>query len=683
MKFSNPALVTNPVPPPPAAPCWRNSMRATKCTCLNPGTKADNSSLDAGGSSQTTGNDTSVPTTDMGDDGDNDDNDNEHEDNDVAMQDDPHGDPDFMPSGQPKPPGVHRQGQGPALLSPRQYAKVWAHSRDSNGGSDADVEEGELESSLGDKETMLEGECTHVDVSAPHTKFLLKLSLPYLKNFLAHIQQDVQDLGDNWATLTVAQQHALRTVHQVLHQSGRPVQFTSGYSAHLTLLWDLVMYLQQRNNFHHLQVQMVRSEYMLAITAAWTWLDVDIPSLAFGLLKHQVVETAHNKWLSKLLADIRLQLSKCALDGTPLRSSDYLSLPVIQTYTILPKVSVPRSAGEDVWNTTVVQLLCLALAALLKYPNNQNWMQAAFVRHMLSAMGNADILLIPGVFECFQRIRPNIFGSASACMSRLSLEHMAPFAEDLVRQPLTKQGSPEHGTLAEITGNLETLCDLWRNFGGYGCNIPTLPGHPIGSDAYMDAFNSAAAALATFLRELLPLLSPTLPTPLSAMQQHVHINRDFLLPFHQHAPEVANAFSPHSCLSADNINKPGVVASLWCLRGIFYRTRFSSEHPRSLLFTDYPAWQAKYLELCADPQVASFNQGKDRYFCNAWAYGQATTRSTEYAEAYFVQESTWLAEFDGQAPEWSMPFKDAYLFTQRKDGKGHKLLPQLGCSLVC
>ncbi|KAI0644164.1 hypothetical protein C8Q79DRAFT_913615, partial [Trametes meyenii] len=458
-------------------------MRATKRTRLNPGTEADNSSLDAGGSSQTmgtsdsvsTGNDTSVPSTDMGDDGNDDDNGDEHEDNDIAMQDDPHGDPNFMPSGQPKPPGVHRRGQGPALLSPRQYAKVWAHSRDSNGGSDA-----------GKVPLLGVHSIAHpLALSRSHAKFLLKLSLPYLENFLARVQQDVQDLGDNWATLTVAQQHASRTVHQVLHQSGRPVQFTSGYSAHLTLLWDSVTYLQQRNNFHHLQVQMVRSEYMLAITAAWTWLDVDIPSLAFGLLKHQVAETAHNKWLSKLLADIHLQLSKRALDRTPLRSSDYLSLSIIQTYTISPKVSVPRSAGEDVWNTTVVRLLCLALAAFLKYPNNQNRMQAAFVRHMLSAVGNADVLLIPGVFECFQRIRPNIFGSASARMSRLSLEHMAPFAEDLARQPLAKQGSPEHGTLAEITGNLETLRDLWRNFGGYGCNIPselscciTLPSDP-------------------------------------------------------------------------------------------------------------------------------------------------------------------------------------------------------------
>ncbi|KAI0665364.1 hypothetical protein C8Q78DRAFT_995596 [Trametes maxima] len=548
--------------------------------------------------------------------------DNDKDDDDVLMQDESHRDSNFTPSGPRKLANVQRRGRGPALLSPHQYAKVWARPPDSNGGTNDDGEEVERESSVGDGETALEGGHTRVDAGAPHAKFLSKLALPYLQRFLALVQRDVQNLGDNGPC-------------SLLPNNMRPAQFIKSFIS-----------LDQRNNFHDLQIQMVRGEYMLAVTAAWTWLDVDIPSLAFGLLNGQVAETIHNKWLSRLLADIRAQLSAPRTSRTPLKSSSYLNLATTQTYTVSSKESVPHNACEDVWNTAVVRLLCSALAAFLKFPNTQSRMQAAFIRHMLSALAMQT------------------FSSFLASLN-------------LAKQPLADRKSSEHATLVEVSNNLETLRDLWRQFGGYG-GVPTLPGHPIGSDAYTEAFNSAAAALAAFLKELYPLLSSSLPTPLSTMQQSVHVNRDFLLPFRQHAPEVANAFSPHGCLFVDNVDKPGAIASLWCLRGIFYRTRFSSEHPQSLFFPDYAAWQAKYTELCADPQVTFFNQGKDRYFCNARAYGQATTRSTEHAEAYFSHEDTWLAEFEGMAPEWRMPFRNAYLFTQRKDGKGHKLLPQLG-----
>ncbi|KAI0759532.1 hypothetical protein BD413DRAFT_496118 [Trametes elegans] len=149
----------------------------------------------------------------------------------------------------------------------------------------------------------------------------------------------------------------------------------------------------------------------------------------------------------------------------------------------------------------------------------------------------------------------------------------------------------------------------------------------------------------------------------------------------KHTLEILNIFSPHGFLYPDNVNKPGAIASLWCFCGIFYCTRFSFEHPQSLFFPNYPTWESLHAQLSQKSSIQSYNQGKDHYFCNCHAYGQATQRSISSAPAYIAHEPSWLELFCGKEPDWRIPYKDAYLFTQCskcKDSKQARLLPQIG-----
>lgn len=505
----------------------------------------------------------------------------------------------------------------------------------------------------------------------------------------------------------VTQSTAHRTIYQVLHHSGKPVQYTASYGVQLESLWGALSFQQERIKFFSLQLSTLQCEFMLAITAAWTWLEIDIPSLAYGLLygkgmhllvsrillthKSAVKPTEQHQWIAQLLKDIRQQLGHKT--RTPLRSSDYLALSAPKEYQLKYRGRLPGEKNGAY--LVLVSQLRNVLQDWLNYPQNQGRIQSAFIRGLLESFRTPDVLLLPGVFEGFQQVRKTVLPGTAVRGSRLQVANLTPFTNDLRAHPLAKLDSEESKVMAKISEHLEILRNMWRSIGsgvsgGVSCEyfyfychcllifVSVSPAYPLDSEEFDHAMQSAAKRLTIFLKELLPLLSPPLPSPLTPLQQRVNDSLDFLLPFRQHAPEVRNALKPHGCLHPTNIDKEGAIASLWCWRGIFYRTRFSSENPERLLFPSFEAWDALYKELCADSNISSFNQHKDRYFCNARAYGQATTRSTKNAKTYFDNEHLWLALFDDQEPGWKMSYKDAFLFTQQKDRTIKKILPQLG-----
>lgn len=186
---------------------------------------------------------------------------------------------------------------------------------------------------------------------------------------------------------------------------------------------------------------------------------------------------------------------------------------------------------------------------------------------------------------------------------------------------------------------------------------------------------SAANALVLYLRELYPLVSGEPPSQLTELQQHALGTPDWLLPFRQLAPELVKVFGPGGMLHPDNIDEPGAIASLWCWRGIWYRTEFSTHH--DMFFNSYDDWKATYRQLRSTTEVENTIGGPNRYFCNTQAFGNATTRSVKFAKTYFQEESNWLALFNDKDYDAKLPYIEAYNFTQKKKEK-LKVLPQIG-----
>ncbi|KAI0364740.1 hypothetical protein BV20DRAFT_1056967 [Pilatotrama ljubarskyi] len=223
----------------------------------------------------------------------------------------------------------------------------------------------------------------------------------------------------------------------------------------------------------------------------------------------------------------------------------------------------------------------------------------------------------------------------------------------------------EYAAMQTVSEKLDLYRESWRRMEGITQGLSECPAHALDTPEYKTVFTSVVDRLVQFLQDLLPLSS--LPTGSSAVTPP--------------AKQIVNLFSSQGILHPDVVDEVGAIASLWCFRAIFYRTRFSQEHPHSLFFNDYAEWEELHDELLRDPQIALFNQGKDRYFCNTRAYGAPTTRSVSCAEAYFAHEPEWLKLFDKHDPGWKMDYADAYRFTQSnkiKNRKAQKLLPQIG-----
>ncbi|KAH9855528.1 hypothetical protein C2E23DRAFT_882909 [Lenzites betulinus] len=345
----------------------------------------------------------------------------------------------------------------------------------------------------------------------------------------------------------------------------------------------------------------MQSELMLAVTAAWTWVDIDIPSMCYAILQKKVNRNEVNKWLFDLVAAIRGHFN--TRQPVNLVSADYgiaLASPV--TYTLKTRGRPPTGPGL---NAEIVSTI------------RKSQLQAAFIRELLSNINNLDILLLPGVFDAFNHVRKTCFPSGStraACLGPGNLKH---FVEDLKAQPLC------HWRLMGASSQLNSGL--------------IAPYDPTGLDARVQP---AADQLVNYLRELLPLLSPPLPEKLSELQQRIAGNPDWLLPFRQLAPEVRNAFRSTGILHPSNINKPVAIACL----------------------CSCDEWLETYNTLCEDPQIVLFNQGKDRYFCNSRAYGQATGRNVKHARTYFNQEKSWLKLFEGKDSAFKLGYVEAFQF---------------------
>ncbi|KAI0640352.1 hypothetical protein C8Q79DRAFT_930644 [Trametes meyenii] len=596
-------------------------------------------------------------------------------------------DPDFYPTTTSRPHLQLKKTKGPTLLSSRRLTKLLAPldarstcEEDLDGEEDMDIDGSNNSDGQEETDPPYQGlqamslAATEVDSTQPYAIFIKKLSIFALERFRATINRSIVRLEKERPTFISTSMSASRTMYQVLHHSGKPAQFSADYGPHLATLWTAVNYQRERFTFHEVQIAMLKSEHMLAITAAWTWLDVDIPSMLYWLLQYPEKAKEQTAWLKSLLKDVQAQLLLPQERRQPLQSSKYLVLQENKEYTIKYNNHLPLQRNGSSMHDLLVKFTREALLLWLKFPSGQGQLQAGFIRTLLQHFHNPDVLLLPGMHDVFCRVRGSLLPASAVRGSRLGLNSLDDFSKYLSTQPLATPESPESAVMKNISERLEVFRTQWRQLEGGG---HILPAHVRGSDHFMEALQAAADKLTGYLQELLPLLTPPLPAQLSPLQHKVRGNPDFLLPFRQHAPEVQNAFSNKGMLHPTRVNEPGAIASLWLLRGIFYRTRFSSEHPNSLFFHNYNHWQETYKRICADPQIAAFNQDKDRYFCNARAYGQATTRSTENAEAYFEGEPAWLEVFKSKEPGWCMPYIEAYRFTQRVQ-RGRKILPQLG-----
>ncbi|KAI0643197.1 hypothetical protein C8Q79DRAFT_915393 [Trametes meyenii] len=366
-------------------------------------------------------------------------------------------DPDFYPTTTSRPHLQLKKTKGPTLLSSRRLAKLLA-PLDARSICEEETDppyQGLQAMSLA---------ATEVD-STQHKSLL---SIFALERFHATINRSIVRLEKERPTFISTSMSASRTMYQVLHHSGKPAQFSADYGPHLATLWTAVNYQRERFTFHEVQIAMLKSEHMLAITAAWTWLDVDIPSMLYWLLQYPEKAKEQTAWLKSLLKDVQAQLLLPQERRQPLQSSKYLVLQENKEYTIKYNNHLPLQRNGSSMHDLLVKFTREALLLWLKFPSGQGQLQAGFIRTLLQHFHNPDVLLLPGMHDVFCRVRGSLLPASAVCGSRLGLNSLDDFSKYLSTQPLATPESPESAVMKNISERLEVFRTQWRQLEGGG-----------------------------------------------------------------------------------------------------------------------------------------------------------------------------------------------------------------------
>lgn len=321
---------------------------------------------------------------------------------------------------------------------------------------------------------------THFDPHiAFHAAFFESLNYDSLNTFLKDVDRNISTIEKDCARLAASQATASYDLSRIIHDSSKNLQFTTVYGSKLPIVWAAVAYQEQRLKHLQLQISMMQRELMLAVSVAWTWLDVDIPTLCWAILLKKgaytgfaflsvylpliaVKKTEENKWLFQLITDIRTHYGKRG-NETKFQASKYgfvLGPSPAGTHTLKLQGSAPTI--EEHRHLKIVGDVVTLLRAWLCFPKDVSRLQVTFIRALTGAFPNIDILLLPGVFTAYTHVHKTFFPPGTVRGSRIDPVVFDPIALTFTTHPLHDPSSRESALLETISEKLRVYNAEWR-----------------------------------------------------------------------------------------------------------------------------------------------------------------------------------------------------------------------------
>ena len=192
--------------------------------------------------------------------------------------------------------------------------------------------------------------------------------------------------------------------------------------------------------------------------------------------------------------------------------------------------------------------------------------------------------------------------------------------------------------------------------------------------------------MVTFLRHLLPVLSPSFAPPhKDKLLTKVFRKPDYYLPFRQHAPSLANArqeiYADLDRLEGDD----GVgFFNILAFRGVFFGSPFAQSN-RYRWFDSFDDWE---LFKSAESEEANKYEGEE-YYVKKNCYGQSQTgRELALLSSYWNQRLLWNDMFNKpDKPPVTHVFRWlTSRFTDNRTKKTSTLFPNIGdltAMLIC
>lgn len=359
---------------------------------------------------------------------------------------------------------------------------------------------------------------------------------------------------------------------------------------------------------------------------------------------------SHCQWLYDLVQALQAHYNQAAPIDTTLIPSSFGIVhgkPGSNSYTVKA-----IKHGKPTVLRTKELILCDVYACLrcwLGFPGGSSHLQGIFVRTLQSIFDSNDALILEHVWQAYTKLKSSIIGApVSSKAQSVSPAGLTPFFNALRKHPVADPESDAGRALADISLCYAEVSGLWHAL-SRGLPIPRSmlsgPDDGVADDA-MDVDNHTLPSqlqqihgrldsLLKFVRELYPLLDPSFSAE-TDMQKHVTRDRDYYLPFCQHAPLAQRLRSEDGPLHPTHAGESGAWPSAILFRACLYRSTFAYDGD-TLFFRSYSEWEHIHTQAITDGQPV-------RYFVHHQPYGTTDNRNLNHVHEYFQAEEAWNAK---------------------------------------
>ena len=194
---------------------------------------------------------------------------------------------------------------------------------------------------------------------------------------------------------------------------------------------------------------------MVTSATAWSWLDGECLPYAKTILAMSRTGTVvydskdtDRQWLAKLTLDIKNHVVR--RQTSSFRAADYIYGASLDSIYRLPR-TIPYSDSDDHLDTLVLTYLHSAIVSWLHFPPGAGHVKGILVNRLRGFFGSDDVLLLPDIWDAFQRVRFKVHGPCITWEDHLfSVPMLDAFFENVASMPIANVNSAERRLLDRL-----------------------------------------------------------------------------------------------------------------------------------------------------------------------------------------------------------------------------------------
>lgn len=260
--------------------------------------------------------------------------------------------------------------------------------------------------------------------------------------------------------------------------------FCSSFANGIAKTWRACRAQRANADLLDLCARLERRQIMLVKSAAWVWLlrtcYPAVEELATRLHSDPHSLDDVSDWISSLVRDVYLTMNTHrSADFTRPQYLPHIPSPSTHSFHVSKERVGPACIVDRV--TKFVQK---TIRDWLEFPHNTDMLSGFFVFHLLSAVGNPDVLLIPEIWTLHSCIKTKVLRLPYKRHSSLSLADLDPFIHTISSHPISRPTSEEACMLRNFSDELKRILPAAHQFHDFLIHaaskfIPTTPAPPL------------------------------------------------------------------------------------------------------------------------------------------------------------------------------------------------------------